>query len=306
MPFVHQVGLIVQGPLLSRGRRGTSRGVAYGALTPGDVVDFNCIDTIAENLSRVDNGIPVACVVWDDEDERLVHELRQAIGAAQIVSIQDCTRTIPARDGLVPANNKYRQFLGFLRGCETLAERGCTLVAKVRTDQSIDVPRLLTETENLCAEGFDIITPFFDPQSPRSINDFYLGGRLGAISEFCSTYLSSPEKARSVHRDLYCHLEKTAQQRASGLKSERFQHHFLRYRGWEGVGIYSRQIFESTIWRGELLKSHPEMRFAGEVFGGGGIGRLDFLRSVLWEPLRKVAYRTRDAYRRSVLRPKAR
>jgi hypothetical protein len=269
VPFVHQVGLIVQGPLRSRGRRGTSRNVAYDALTPADIVDFNCIDTIGQNLSRVDHGIP-------------------------------------ERDGLVPVNNKYRQILGFLRGCETLAERGCTLVAKVRTDQSIDVPRLLTETENLCGEGFDIITPYFDTQRPRSINDFYLGGQLDAISEFCSTYLSSPEKARSVHRDLYCHLGKTAQQRASRLRSERFQHHFLRYRGWEGVGIYSRQIFESTIWRGELLNSHPEMRFAGEVFGGGGIGRLDFLRSVLWDPLRKVAYRTRDAYRRSVLRPKGR
>ena len=301
-----KVGLVVQGPLISRGRRGSSIRVAHKDLTPSDIVDFNCINTIAENLSRVGRGIPVANVVWDDEDDRSLNELRQVVGSAEIVLIQDCTQPIPARDGLVPANNKYRQILGVLRGCEVLSEHGCTLVAKVRSDQSIDVARLLAETEILCREGFDMILPYFDRQGPKRISDFYFGGRLEFVAEFCSTFLSSPEKARSVHGDLYCHLEATAQLRAASLTGTRSRARLLRYRGWEGVGIYSRQLFESTSWRGELIESHPEMRFSTEVFGGSGIGRLDFLRSTLWDPLRAVAYRVRNAYRCRLGRSKAR
>src|SRR5688572_26507259 len=110
------IGLVIQGPLLSRGRTGAE---------PNDLtrcVDFDALDTIRQTVNDARNAAfgPIVLSTW--EGERGVELIR---GVDRLLVLPD-PQTPFAID------NRTRQTLGCLEGVRALGS--VDYVARVRTD----------------------------------------------------------------------------------------------------------------------------------------------------------------------------
>jgi hypothetical protein len=132
-----KIGVVIQGPLLSRGRTGATAHIPFFQVKQSDIVDYDCVANISNLFSRYKYDFDdFVCVTWDTED---TSELESKIGKQAVLSINDITPFLPPKSSIITGNNKYRQFLSTLKGLERLAKNGCNYALKILTDQSLDL-----------------------------------------------------------------------------------------------------------------------------------------------------------------------
>ncbi|MBY6187985.1 hypothetical protein KUV89_15305 [Marinobacter hydrocarbonoclasticus] len=268
-----KTGLIIQGPLLSRGRTGKTVGIPLKQVTEQDVVDFNCVDTITRMVNECESRYDAIVVAtWKTEDPALIEALAQRIGHERILLLEDNTKAIAPRTALVGGNNKYRQFYSMLKGLEALEAQGCELAVKVRTDQYGDYVALADQLEAAVKQGPEkVMIPWLDVRKPMHLVDFYFGGTTAHLKALCKRYFAKPEAYELVHLDLFYHWTWDIPTWALpfyklliGKRMNPLNSAVIRT-GWDNAfWLSSRQVAQSLVWRGEPfdLPNPERLRFA--------------------------------------------
>jgi hypothetical protein len=257
-----KIGVVIQGPLLSRGRTGQTANIGFFQVMQSDVVDYDCTPNIVELFSQYSHEFDdIVCVTWDTED---TSELEAKIGKQAIMSIADTTPILPAKGTIITGNNKYRQFLSTLKGLERLAKNGCTYALKIRTDQYLDLSKMKEHLLKILVEKNNtnrILVPAGTMQAPDEVEDFYFGARTDRLIDACKVFLDKPELfSNSVHADFFYKCAWLFDKGSSWPPNDSFtpsgkyskSQYFVIQSAWSTTfATFPRKIYETLVWRGE-------------------------------------------------------
>jgi hypothetical protein len=247
-----RIGIVIQGPLISRGRTGRTANIGFRSLTNEDIVDYNCIPLIVKMVERYSNKYDIICITWSNELESNKLELKRLLPPGTLYIIDDDTKYLPPRSKILSGNNKYRQIRSSLSGFEVLLNRGCTHLAKIRSDQEIDVDKLVYDYKNICNSS-SILVPQLFPKDPHTLGDFYFMGESNLIVRLFKNYLNNPEYFKSIHLDLFYHWGHDLTGKSVWTFWPWLYSDYIRS-VWLYLTPASRVLYENVIWRGEKLK----------------------------------------------------
>jgi len=256
-----KIGVVIQGPLSSRGRTGATAHIGFFQVTQSDVVDYDCTPNIVELFSQYSHKFDdFVCVTWDTED---TSELEAKIGKQAVMSIADTTLIQNAKGAIINGNNKYRQFLSTLKGLERLAKNGCAYALKIRTDQYLDLSKMKEHLLKILVEKNNtnrILVPAGNMQSPDQVEDFYFGARTDRLIDACKVFLDKPELFSSVHDDFFYKFAWLFDNGSSWPPSDSFtpagkyskSQYLVIQSAWSTTfGTFPRKVYETLVWRGE-------------------------------------------------------
>ena len=269
-------GLLIQGPLMSKGRTGATANIPFNSVKDEHVVDYDCIHNISNLYEKYKEVFDyIVCVTWGDQDKALLTRLRGVLPDKNILLIDDTTECIAPKGNVIQGNNKYRQMLSVLKGSEVLNSLGCDYIVKVRTDQFVNCELLLNDTVNkLCNDNRPIVmVPWINDESSHSkvnIEDLYFSSRADTLVSFAKEYLETPEIRDSIHQDLFYKwtfrrfISKRILRKYISKVSVFGNSVFLMpfYLKSNGMGLFfplCSDAVDSIVWRGEVLdidKSH--------------------------------------------------
>jgi len=277
-----KVAVIIQGPIISKGRTAKTRDLPVEQVTDADVVTYDCSQNVADMISGINGRFGRAiCVTWASED---VSNIVRQVGAEAVLQIPDTTRTLDARNHIIPGNNKYRQFTSMLAGLRQLKSFGFDYALKIRTDQTLDLDALAAHLIGLDQAGQlqgRIIVPAYKSGMAFGVEDFYFGARYDVLMDFCEAYLGHgcSDFAFSVHCDIF---GKVAFSRIDRHMSVPLASYFLANdwdpktpsqkqvcrRAWSDLfATFPRKIWEGALWRGSLLGPYPGNRYSDDPDG---------------------------------------
>lgn len=253
----NKYGVIIQGPLHSFGRTGRTANITAGKVKSKDVVTYLAIPNIINYFERFRDLVEIVCVVWDDEECCDIDFLGECVGPENIKIIKDETQFIPAREGLVSGNNKYRQFFSVLKGLEFLKGRAISHVIKVRSDQEVNIGKLIEDYENAekHRDNF-MLVPRLIRNAPDNLADFYFCGEINLFESLLKSYLKNEEIFSHVHTDIFYRWSRCLvgkpwfPYKLSG--SSLFEDYINK--AWrQGFCPASRMVYSDLRWRGEKI-----------------------------------------------------
>ena len=189
-----KVGLVIQGPTLSKGGWGPKYTYAEFDSSKNIEVQY----ALAREL-----GFEVIVSTWKS------NSLQNLLNIPPNDIIQSDDYIIPYKNNIKniasPGRNKYNQFYSTLVGSCQLQDRGCTIIVKTRTDQLVQLRKL---SEYLLKVDSDylsnrVLVPYFDPEQPNYAEDFYLVAETPTMIRLCNTFLHSKEIYINTHRDFF-------------------------------------------------------------------------------------------------------
>lgn len=265
--FAKSIGMVIQGPVVSRGRTAATRDKPPEAVQESDVVCFDC----AENIKAlVDEGTRLygrtVYVAWDTDD---LSRLKSDLPDDALVVITDLTPKLPASGKAVAGNNKFRQFYAVQQGLLAIRAPNIKFAIKVRADQKPDLRALtqyLFDTRFTYTETA-IYVPSFKRGMSFGIEDFYLASSYSRLLELCRLMVGFGY--REFSRDVHCDLFGKASQHFLGAKLDLpLREYFVRRSysaetygqlqiaqlAWsELFAPFPRSIWEGCAWRGVEL-----------------------------------------------------
>lgn len=261
-----KVGLIIQGPLISKGRSGSTIVKKFTQLTNKDIINYNCIPNIIDIYLKYNQEFDdFVCVTWDTED---TSELEYKIGKKAIMSIKDTTSHIDSLGTLLPGNNKYRQFLSTLKGLERLSKNKCKYAIKIRSDINLDLLKVKKYLLNILENKnytHSILVPGGNLSSPDNVEDFYFASRTDVMIDACKIMLDKPELYRSIHLDFFykCAWFLLNKENywppnisyTSAGKYSKEQQLIVRLAWSKIFKSFPREIYENLLYRGDKWNS---------------------------------------------------
>jgi len=263
-------GLIIQGPIVSTGRTGKTANISFKDVRDEHIVNFNCIENIAKIFNNYQYLFDhIVCITWEDQEVSLINELKGLIPDECLIIIKDTTKRINPIGSVIPANNKYRQFLSIYEGSKVLSKLGCDYIAKVRSDQFLDLDLLMsdavTKLEN--EQRNVVLVPWINIKNSHSvfkIPDLYFVARTNDMLSLSKEYLSLPEITEHVHTDIFYKWSMRFYCNSSLIRNyikifERFGNNSLmriliNRKFSKGFFIpLDPRIIQSIIWRGEVF-----------------------------------------------------
>lgn len=275
-----KIGLIIQGPIISGGLTGKTHGSGRTRVNSNRLVNFNCQDTINDNLAvatKLFDSVVVA--TWENEKVKLNDN------SVKVLFLKDPTPQPPVSRRPVPGFpdfnklNNARQFFSVWSGANYLENLGIEYVIKIRTDQLIDIKMLFQEFEFFISK---IKKPYFVPflynNNRWMIPDFFIGGSMDNILQI-SVDMTNLEKQfhSNVHRDLFfkAYLNQGTnlnsllipnafidEDKESIILEQFVKHAFNRI--WHPG---SKELYSSIVWRGEPInRNFSDKIFAGKMF----------------------------------------
>jgi len=263
-------GLIIQGPIISTGRTGKTAHISFKDVKKEHVVDFNCI----ENIAKIFNDYQylfahIVCITWEDQDPSIINELRNLIPDECLIIIKDTTKKIDSKGSIISGNNKYRQFLSIYEGSKVLSKLGCEYIAKIRSDQFLDLDLLMNDAiAKLVNEKRNVVlVPWISLENSYSIfeiPDHYFVAKTNDMLNFSEEYLSLPEITDHIHTDIfykwsmrsYC-KNPLIRLYISGFKrfgNNSFIRILINSKFSKGFFIpLNPKILQSIFWRGEIF-----------------------------------------------------
>lgn len=251
-------GIIIQGPLVSKGRVPRSESVAISDLKESDIVTFNCLDQVAEICKVYSDDFPIVIATWKTEEDHLIERLLLLNSDnVKVILLEDQTPCVQSIEALVPGNNKYRQIYSTLKATEELLSVfKCTHVIKLRTDMMLDVNRLwLDFVEISMRRQLKVLIPSFSFNDPSQIPDVYFVCKTNELIEFFSMLMSTKQWFASIHNDLFyrwVNMEKTTPRLIAYIFGNTRALNSLYLYAWSNFfSPASYDVFKSVVWRGE-------------------------------------------------------
>ena len=273
--------LVIQGPILSVGRSGSSY-MSYNPAMPNEnIVHFDCRETIKHVLTNYASLFEkIVVATW--EDEQIEAEELTTWGNCKLIKLKNLDQTYIDPKHPTGQINLMRQFYGILKGMEELdlSADEDTYVIKIRTDQDVDLNRMIAEHQKSSSDNQKkIAISFF---TKNEISDFYFLAPAQKLERFCKDVLSVQEIPQidivksTVHKVM---IQAPFYQRYS---KKRDLTNFFYLKSFEpkfanlGFTLYnctpakeitsfveeeftsfSLELLHGTLWRGDLIAPHP-------------------------------------------------
>jgi hypothetical protein len=250
MISISDVGVVIQGPILSRGR-------TMDDLQPRDYDASVNVNKLFAKASEAGAGVVV--VTWEGEDVSNLDPV--ALNNTLIVEMPKQKWGFRARNNFV-GNNKYKQFYSTLKGAESLSQRGYKYVLKIRTDQEFPLEVFFQHVSRM--SDFEVETRIFTPllnlDKPNMFYDFYYFSRTTTMLEFNQTLLSTKELCSNVHFDVFYRWitrHEKIRIRDLPLIYPRQPHYTIKQinfiiSGWsKDFGVLPKDCWRGISWRGE-------------------------------------------------------
>lgn len=198
-----KIGLIIQGPLTSHGKVGSSLHKNNNNLDFADFKDFDCSDLI-QNLanSAIELFDQSVLVTWEDEKTYSFNVQQNKLHTIFLdENLYESTKLKGSFNSLRRLNNKKKQYATTYVGAKYLLNLGCDFVVKIRSDLNVNLDELM-KIINEKIEGSQILVPF-----PKQINDewalgdFVLGAPMGIFLDWFDV-MNRYEFMEGVHQDL--------------------------------------------------------------------------------------------------------
>jgi len=261
-------GLIIQGPLLSRGRTGRTINIGFSKVTETDVVDYDCVANIANIYNEFkDIYDHIICVTWNTEDRSKLKDVITILGEESVLILDDKTKKINSRGPIISDNNKYRQFFSTQKGLDLLSQLGCELAVKVRTDQFSNYDCLLDVALESIKHN-KVVVPWMNTSNileADELPDLYFAGEVSLLNKLCSHYLESKEVDRLVHKDLfYCWSSYLGTKTLVPLKLMKkikinlFKFNYVTNSWINNFTPGPETILKNMTWRGERVTNFAE------------------------------------------------
>jgi hypothetical protein len=266
------LGLVIQGPLLSRGINGRDFVSGKSSVSSEDITNYNCLRNIESCLKDAsDKFEKVIISTWASEKPHLLEELQSLQDKnIEILVVEDPGSRVGKYSsrqkeiGNFHANNKIRQFRGKEEALKILSEDKIGLSLMVRSDQKIDMQVLVSQFKTLFgskkSNGFFV--PYFLKNVPWAIPDFYMGGDTIELLKLSRLMQSDFEFHNNVHRDLFfkgvlakspTHLDQVLRfvNRKNDIVTNDEVELLRQMQTFWLAG--SEDLFSSLIWRGEKI-----------------------------------------------------
>lgn len=250
MISISDVGVVIQGPILARGR-------TMNDLQPRDYDASVNVNKLFAKASQAGAGVVV--VTWEGED---VSKLEPGtLNNTLIVEMPRKKWRFRTRNNFL-GNNKYKQFYSTLKGAESLSQRGYKYVLKIRTDQEFPLEVLFQHVSRMSdfEVGSRIFTPLLNLDKPNMFYDFYYFSRTTTMLEFNQTLLSTKELCSNVHFDVfYRWISRHEKIRIKDLhliypRQPHFTVKQINFiiNGWiKDFGVLPKDCWRGISWRGE-------------------------------------------------------
>jgi hypothetical protein len=244
------LGVVIQGPIISRGR-------TMKDLTPRNYDSSNNINQIFERIKST--GATPILVTWKNEE--LLHLSPDVARNTILIEMPDTSRIFSIRNN-IKRNNKYKQFYSVLAGVEELSSHNMKYVLKIRTDQDFPVEELISHISELEESSVQerIFTPLLNLDKPNMFYDFYYFSSTITMRKFHQTMLNSKEICSNVHYDTFYRwgMRKTKIRLKNVLhiypKYPKFTKSqlLLMYDIWkDSFHVFPRKCWRQLVWRGE-------------------------------------------------------
>lgn len=243
--------MVIQGPIQSIGR-------TMKDLSPRDHDSSeNCLDLIR----RIHEwGATPILITWDNQELKNLSDLN----STDIHKITFPEFPIIRRfKNNYYKNSKYRQFYSTAVGSEILRSKGIESILKIRTDQGIEIEKLLNAVVGIypsISKG-RIFTPLMNSDKPNMFYDFYYYSDTQTMIDFNWAMMLQKELCTNVHYDAFYnwHFSKPENRKEKKLGLIYPQH--PRYtqkqldlieKIWdESFAVLPQAIWAQLNWRGE-------------------------------------------------------
>jgi len=263
-------GIVIQGPLSSRGKTGRHAGLPTAGVPKSELRTVDCVPLIARLVeqARGTSISRIVAAVWESEDDDAVRRLPAEV---EVVRVAD---PWAGGEDWHPMPNAPRQLVATRAGVRALV-RGDTPdhVVKVRSDQVLDVAAVADwlGREDPAALG----VPFLDRREPWMFIDFYLAGRTDVLLAVCDAVLAHQLRPfqPSIHDDVSLKLAFAS---TTAPHASLATYHLPPHRRYaaqratiehivgELLVPLPRAVWEGVEWRGEGLRS--SFPFADRIF----------------------------------------
>lgn len=271
-------GIVIQGPLISKGRVPRSASIKIPDLKESDVVEFNCVNQVIEICRIYSKNFPIVISTWKNEEQKLIEELKIIkSNNVEIILLDDITTKIDPVGKIAPGNNKLRQIFSTLEGAKKLLKFNCTHVIKVRSDMKIDIDLLWRDFLEVSSKrSLTLMVPSFALEQPSQISDFYYVCKISDLIEFFQELLKKKHWFFSIHNEYFYRWLK---------KKKIIVKFYVKIFGDTTVlkNLYayawnnffapaSQNVFNSIVWRGEKFpKNRVNKNIFNDYFNNGNI-----------------------------------
>lgn len=309
-------GIVIQGPLASRGKTGRHAGIETRAVPAHDLGSVDCVPLIARTAEAAHAaGVDrVVVAAWDTEDEA---DLARLPPTVEVLRVPD-----PWRDGegWHPMPNSPRQVVATLAGIRALlAGDAPSRVVKVRSDQVVDVGGIVRWLDATDPTGLGV--PYLDRREPWMFVDFYLAGRTDVVLDACTAVLGHQLRPLqpSIHDDVTLKLALASAAGPTASLATYFLPPHRRHAAQRDVVAHAvghlltpmpRSVWAAVEWRGDPIRA--DFPYADRIFAeDAATGAVDaavadvratFVRGTVGPPaLHLLAHPHGALYRRAIL-----
>jgi len=266
-----RIAVLVQGPILSRGR--TLRDVSKK--------EFDSSESILSIFSQAkSNGFEFIFVKW--AGEALPASLLTNIPESSILNIEfPKVRMLFRVFNNWKVNSKYRQFWAISKGLDYLQEKNIDYVIKVRSDSELNLKNLESFISSLdpSLKNNTILIPFLNVEKPALFSDYYFASDILNFKKFVNVVLYRKELYSNIHFDVFY---KWAIQNSEISKMRSFLALYFPEKerpnassqrivqnAWMNCFYpLPRNIYEDFTWRGERFGDYADCLylFSDDVF----------------------------------------
>ncbi len=263
------VGLIIQGPILSPG---------YGpyefdkeGIYKKSWINFDSranIKTLVEKAQNLFDYI-VICT-WVDktktydisniysselDKEHQLKGFQSKRKKAKIIYLE-LQENILLVENRQKSNHKYHQITLTGAGASMLMTLGCQTLAKIRTDQNLDIRLLHEEVVNHKKRNSKAIgSPYLNLFQLDRLTDFYFVGSTKVVKEVCDSYLNNSELFEDTHKDyFYQFLGTLLPKKKKSIKYHGIRNHVQNVASWTNIFYpLDRALYKNFYWRGQRV-----------------------------------------------------
>lgn len=249
-------GLIIQGPLYSPG---------YGPyeFQPDGTfqklwINFDSKINVLETIELAEGLFDhIVVATWQNDDYIDFIKSLEGYSRVRVIELREDMRLLELRQKGV---HKYHQVKTLGAGAGILEELGCDVVAKIRTDHSVNL-KLLSQDVELHRRRNDrsLGVPNINLFELDRLTDFYFVGRSNVIREMCEYYSNNPETCADTHRDYFLNFLQCLSRDKNLIKciqdaDNSYKRDFHSIAAWTNYFYPLRPaMFKNFYWRGRTI-----------------------------------------------------
>jgi hypothetical protein len=256
---VVKTGLIIQGPILSRGY-GPNEFHSDGSYKK-TWIDYDSRGNVEQIIGIASGFFDVIIIVaWKKQGYTDFLDSVRVAGKIEVLELEENDFLISQ---MKVGTSKYHQIFTTYNGATKLHDFKCDVIAKIRTDHNMDIQLLHSEVlSHIKRNPRSIGVPNLNIYQLDRLPDFYIVGYTNLIIELCDEYMTSPEIFSDTHKDFFYKFASilSGQQNLNSEANNRWEkfEKFMRITAvWSEVFYpLDKKLFWTYFWRGRRVNHH--------------------------------------------------